>query len=109
MNDQSQSETSQAVSEAEAEAATVPEDAAETLAQRASHGEAVENHRHIAELWSAFLDTDVSASDVANCMMMVKMSRAKTGQAIKDHYVDVGGYSGIAWACALADGEAVDE
>lgn len=93
---------------AEEIAASVAEDAAETLHNRSSHGNAYENHSHIADMWSAYLGVDVSASDVALCMTMVKMSRAKTGEFIRDHMVDVDGYGGIAWACAVADGEAED-
>lgn len=101
------------ISEREGIAQTVPEAAAETLARRASHGEAVENHRHIAEGWTWVLkdklDADITAREVALCMELVKLSRSITGQVVKDHDVDVCGYAGIAWACAVADGEAEDE
>lgn len=100
-----------ALSEAEGTAQSVPREAAETLAQRSTHGEAVENHRHIASGWTWVLkdklDSDITAREVAVCMQMVKLSRSITGQVVKDHDVDVCGYAGIAWACAVVDGQAV--
>jgi hypothetical protein len=100
--------TEQTVSEYEARARSVPEQASEVLADRASHGGAIENHRHIAALWSAYLGTEVTARNVADMMVLVKMSRASTGQVIEDHFIDYCGYAGIAWACAVAEGEAHD-
>lgn len=90
-------------------AAAVAEDAAATVRDRASHGDAVSNHRHIAEMWSAYLGVEISARNVADMMIHVKQSRAQTGQVIRDHYVDVDGYGGIAYACAVADGEVGEE
>ena len=94
---------------AEEIAASVAEDAAATVRDRASHGDAVHNHRHIAEMWSAYLGVEISARNVADMMIHVKQSRAQTGEVIRDHYVDVDGYGGIAYACAVADGEVADD
>jgi hypothetical protein len=59
------------------------------------YGDAAANHRRIAALWSAYLGTHVSAHDVAMCMVLVKVSRAKAGRK-DDNYVDIAGYSEIA-------------
>lgn len=85
---------------AEEIAASVPEEAADVLFDRSSHGGAVENHEQIAELWSALLGHDITARQAALCMILVKMSRSEAGEAVRDHFVDVGGYAGIAYACA---------
>lgn len=79
------------------EAATIVSD------DRDSHGDAYLNHAHIAAMWSAFLDAEISAWEVATMMTMVKASRAQTGELHKDHFRDICGYSDVAWACAVDD------
>jgi len=70
---------------------------ADTLGDRnGSHGDPIENHEHIAELWTAYLQTDVSATDVAVCMMLLKLSRYKIGGHDRDHWLDAQGYADIA-------------
>jgi hypothetical protein len=59
------------------------------------YGDAGHNHRRIAALWSAYLGTHVSAHDVAICMILVKVSRAKAG-VNPDNYEDMAGYAEIA-------------
>jgi hypothetical protein len=59
------------------------------------YGDAGTNHRRIAALWSAYLSTHVSAHDVAMCMVLVKVSRAKAGRK-DDNYTDLCGYAEIA-------------
>lgn len=64
--------------------------------QRAEHyGDPRPNMERTAALWSAYIGTDISAHDVAVCMMLVKISRAKVS-AHADNYVDIRGYSEIA-------------
>jgi hypothetical protein len=92
-------------SENERVAKDVPQDAAEILGKRGTHGEAVENHRHIADMWSAYLGIAISAAEVANMMVLMKQSRDYLGDVERDHSVDQCGYSGIAWACQVADRE----
>lgn len=65
-----------------------------------THGDARENHQHTADLWSAFLGTDIEAWEVAVMMTMVKASRAKVGDIDRDHFRDIAGYADVAYACA---------
>ena len=74
----------------------VPQEAAETLLERGSHGDAIENHEHIAALWSAYLGVEVSAREVAEMCILLKLSRALCGEPVRDHYVDICGYAAIA-------------
>jgi hypothetical protein len=67
-----------------------------------THGDAYENHRHIADLWSAFLGTEIEAWEAAVMMTMVKASRAKTGDTERDHFRDIAGYADVAYACVDA-------
>lgn len=70
--------------------------AKDIVEQRAEHyGDPRPNMERTAALWSAYIGTDISAHDVAVCMMLVKISRAKVS-AHADNYVDIRGYSEIA-------------
>lgn len=66
--------------------------------QRAEHyGDPRPNMERIAGMWSAYLGTDVTAHDVAQMMVLVKISRSKVS-AHDDNYTDQIGYSEIAKA-----------
>ena len=70
--------------------------AKDIVEQRAEHyGDPKPNMERTAALWSAYIGTDISAHDVAVCMMLVKISRAKVS-AHADNYIDIRGYSEIA-------------
>ena len=60
------------------------------------YGNKKENHENIANLWSAYLDHNVSAHDVAILMLLLKIARAKIGNPSADTYIDMVGYSAIA-------------
>jgi len=59
------------------------------------YGDPVENMKRTAALWSAYLGTQISAHDVAMCMILVKSSRAKVSHH-GDNYTDIAGYADIA-------------
>lgn len=62
-----------------------------------THGNAMDNFRHTANLWSAYLGVNISAYDVCQMMVIAKISRSKMGkQDYADHYVDQCGYSALA-------------
>ena len=46
-------------------------------------------------LWSAYLDYNISAHDVAICMLLVKVARLKH-RPTTDCYIDMAGYAAIA-------------
>ena len=60
------------------------------------YGDKVDNHNNIARLWSAYLDTDIKAHDVAIMMALLKMARTKLGAVSKDTYIDMAANSAIA-------------
>ena len=60
------------------------------------YGSPENNFILIANLWSAYLDSDVTAQDVAMMMAMLKIARIKTGTGKADSYIDLAGYA----ACA---------
>lgn len=68
------------------------------LTERAAdYGDPRPNHERIAHLWNAYLEpaTPITAHDVAMCMVLVKVSRAKAGER-DDNYTDMAGYAEIA-------------
>ena len=59
------------------------------------YGDKVTNHTNIAALWSIFLQTKITAHDVAVCMALVKVARLMH-QHKKDNYIDLAAYASIA-------------
>ncbi|WP_078323634.1 DUF6378 domain-containing protein [Mycobacteroides salmoniphilum] len=59
-----------------------------------TYGPPSDSFREIADLWATYLDTEVTAHDVANLMILMKVSRSKRGFH-RDSYVDIGGYAGL--------------
>lgn len=64
--------------------------------RRKIYGDPVEMHNRIAGIWSAILKHDVSAHDVALCMVGLKLARAQNDPAHADSLIDVAGYTEIA-------------
>ena len=60
------------------------------------YGDKVNNHKNIARLWSAYLDTKIEAHDVAVMMVLLKIARTKLGAVSKDTYIDMSAYGAIA-------------
>jgi hypothetical protein len=59
------------------------------------YGDAYENHSRIAMMWSAILKRDVSPSEVALCMIALKLSRLANQPEHLDSWVDVCGYAAL--------------
>ena len=71
------------------------------------HGEVIQNHRHIAEIWNGYLydkfcdaAVPLTGADAANMMELLKIARRKAGAHNPDDYVDAAGYAAIAHECA---------
>lgn len=64
----------------------------------AQYGDCVPTFRKIAEHWSAYIDTDFKASDVAHLMMLFKMVRNEQSKNVDD-LVDIAGYADIKNVC----------
>ena len=65
-------------------------------ARHTDYGDKTENHKNIAKLWSAYLDTKINAHDVAIMMALLKMARTKLFAVSKDTYIDMAAYGAIA-------------
>lgn len=57
------------------------------------YGTPESNFATIASFWSDYLDMDISAQQVADMMILMKISRIKNGGGTGDSYVDITGYA----------------
>jgi hypothetical protein len=63
-----------------------------TQDRAATHGDAERNFNLIADYWSAHLDVNIMASDVAVMMTLLKIARIKSNPRHGDGWVDACGY-----------------
>ena len=74
-------------------------------AREDEYGDKKTNHNNIATLWSAYLEKEITAHDVAILMVLLKVARAKFGHPSMDTYIDMVGYSSIAGELAHEDNQ----
>ncbi len=96
--------------------ASVLEEAAKIVvgARNTTHGDKERSFQVIADLWTAYLDgrkeggssRHVTAFDVAQMMVLLKIARSIQGSMVRDHAVDACGYAAIAGEIALGGGAA---
>ena len=67
-----------------------------TTERNKTHGDRITNHGNISQLWSWYLKKEITASDVAMMMSLLKIARTKTGNPNKDDLVDGAAYLAIA-------------
>lgn len=59
------------------------------------YGDAYENHKRIAELWSVVFGIKVTTQQVVLCLILLKVARLIYSPSKKDSWIDIAGYSGI--------------
>jgi hypothetical protein len=75
---------------------SILEEADRTVRARAqTYGSPRESLTEIGRLWTAYLETPVSAEDVAVLMTLLKLARLRTGGYHRDSLVDVAGYAAV--------------
>lgn len=62
------------------------------------YGDPVRNHERIAAMWTEYLGVDITARQVAICMVFVKLSR-ESNKPKRDSMVDAAAYLHIADLC----------
>jgi hypothetical protein len=62
-----------------------------------THGEYTRLHTRISDLWSSYLKINLTASQVAFCMVLVKVARDEIGQPNPDDGLDASAYTAL-WA-----------
>lgn len=73
---------------------TILSEAADIVAgsRQDDYGSPERNHTRIANMWSAYLETEVTPRDVCAMMIMLKTSRDRH-QPKRDNAVDIAGYA----------------
>jgi hypothetical protein len=59
------------------------------------YGDAWENHKRIADIWSVIFRTNVTPSQVALAMAGVKIARLVNDPTKMDSWVDIAGYAAL--------------
>lgn len=73
----------------------------------ASYGDASKSFARIAAVWSALLDIELTAAQVALCLAGLKLSRLAVSPNHGDSWVDLAGYAGL--GSEVAERESLDE
>ena|SRR3990167_4342104 len=60
--------------------------------RKEEYGDVNESFSRIAGLWSAYLDHTITPFDVADMMILLKLSRLKVSPLHKDSSIDIVGY-----------------
>lgn len=63
--------------------------------RHADYGSAWDNHKRIADIWSVILKQPVTPSQVALCMVGVKIARLVNDPSKADSWVDIAGYAAL--------------
>jgi predicted NUDIX family NTP pyrophosphohydrolase len=63
-----------------------------------AYGNPEDNLGRIARLWAAFLNIDISTTDVASMMILLKIAR-ETNMHRYDNWVDIAGYAACGAEC----------
>lgn len=67
------------------------------------YGSPEDNFEVIARFWTNYLECHISAGDVANMMILLKVARSATGEFKYDNYVDIAGYAACACEIGMAN------
>ena len=59
------------------------------------YGSAYENHKRIAEIWSAIIGVNLNPRQVALMMVGLKLSRLANTDSHEDSWVDICGYAAL--------------
>ena len=75
-----------------------------TTDRAATHGNAEDNFLRTAELWNAYLGVDnISATDVAVMLALLKVARIKQNPNHTDNWIDIAGYAACGGEIATGD------
>lgn len=60
-----------------------------------TYGTPTKNLKQIARLWSAYLDTEITAHEVCDMMILLKIARLQNNPEHRDSLVDIAGYAAL--------------
>lgn len=71
------------------------------------YGPHLENHKRIAQIWSAITGVEYSPETVAAMMIGLKLARLGNRMDQRDSWVDIAGYAALGWDMASSNSEKV--
>ena len=69
------------------------------------YGSPVDNHQHIARIFTAITGKHVTGRDITIMHQATKLARRQTSPTVKDHYIDNMAYVGIEYECVMEEEE----
>ena len=60
-----------------------------------TYGEAENSFAVIAQMWTVYLERDLTSADVANMMILMKVARNSSGVYKDDNWIDICGYAAL--------------
>lgn len=63
--------------------------------RQGTYGDAEDSFQTIADMWSAYLKTEILSEDVANMMILMKVARNSSGVYKDDNWIDICGYAAL--------------
>lgn len=63
--------------------------------RQGTYGDAEDSFQMIANMWSAYLNTEILSEDVANMMILMKVARNSSGVYKDDNWIDICGYAAL--------------
>lgn len=63
--------------------------------RQGTYGKAESSFSVIGALWTAYLGMGISATDVANMMILMKVARNASGVYKEDNWIDICGYAAL--------------
>jgi hypothetical protein len=75
-----------------------------TKDRAATHGDAEDNFRRIADLWNTYLGVDdITSIDVAVMLALLKVARIRSNPTHADNWIDIAGYAACGGEIATGD------
>ena len=75
-----------------------------TKDRAATHGDAEDNFRRIAELWNAYIGINtIAPADVAVMLTLLKAARIRQNPNHEDNWIDMAGYAACGGEIATGD------
>lgn len=76
-----------------------------TRDRAATHGDAEDNFRAIADLWAAYLGVPITSTQVSILMVLFKVGRLQANPAHADNWIDIAGYAACGGEIATGGGK----
>lgn len=75
-----------------------------SIDRAATHGDAEDNFRRLADLWNAYLGMDdITSIDVAVMLALLKVARIRSNPTHADNWIDIAGYAACGGEIATGD------